>query len=333
METIDRYLRSIQFWLPASQKDDIIAELSEDIHSEVDEKERELGRSLGPAELRALLKRRGSPLLVAERYLPKRYLIGPTLFPVYWTLLRSFVLYFLMPWAMLWLCFTAVLPSYYAQHPSLAFFQTIAPMWTLGLNVIVGMTFAFALVERFAVQGDEGMRPGKMRAARDPNRVPRSNSIGEMVWNGFILLWWSDALRPPAAPDVTIKSSPAIAQYFYWPVLFFLMATVLVAAANFVWPVWTRRRAAIRLAVDIAGLGIAMAMLVMWAQGGVFIDLHASHASAARLASIREWVSASCVILLLLMGVSFVVRAFQDLRRTLGKAPSVNCAVRALAGE
>jgi hypothetical protein len=335
MELIDRYLRSIQFWLPADQKQDIIAELSEDIRSEVEEKEAELGHRLSDDELCALLKRRGNPLVVAERYLPKRYLIGPLLFPVYSMLVRSLVFYFLLPWAIFWLCFTAAMPSFYAEHPGFALFQTLAPMWGFGLNVIAGMTIVFAIVERVIARTEFGENP-RARAVvktRDMNRISRSTSIAEVVWNGFVLLWWSDALRPPTSPNMSIKTSAAIAQYFYWPVLFLLMATVIVAAANLVWPVWTKSRAAVRLVVDAAGLAIIIAMLAMWAGGGTFVDLHSAQLPPAAIANAQQWISVSCVITLLAVAASFAARSAQDMRRALGKEPSHNRAVKLLVGE
>ena len=76
MELLDRYLRSLQFWLPGDQRHDIIAEITEDIRSQVEEKQATLGRELNADEMRALLKGRGSPVRVAESYLPQRYLIG-----------------------------------------------------------------------------------------------------------------------------------------------------------------------------------------------------------------------------------------------------------------
>src|SRR5258708_33102104 len=83
MELLDRYLQAIEFWLPKRQRQDIIAELSEDLRSQIEEKETELGRKLEDAEVEAILKRCGSPLAVASRYRPHQYLIGPTLFPIY----------------------------------------------------------------------------------------------------------------------------------------------------------------------------------------------------------------------------------------------------------
>src|SRR5260370_32357604 len=82
MELLDRYLQAVKFWLPKAQKQDIIAELSEDIRSQIEEKENELGRKLNEAEVEAILIQRGSPIVVANRYLPHRHCIGPFLFPV-----------------------------------------------------------------------------------------------------------------------------------------------------------------------------------------------------------------------------------------------------------
>ena len=46
MDLIERYLQAVQFWLPKEQKDDIIAELSEDLHAQIEESESALGRTL-----------------------------------------------------------------------------------------------------------------------------------------------------------------------------------------------------------------------------------------------------------------------------------------------
>src|ERR1700737_5663228 len=102
MELLDRYLQAVKFWLPREQQDDIIAELSADIHSEMEEQEAERGRKLTPAEMEAILRRRGRPLLVANRYLPQEHLIGPVLFPIYWFVVKVVALGYLAPWLLVW---------------------------------------------------------------------------------------------------------------------------------------------------------------------------------------------------------------------------------------
>src|SRR5262249_2204644 len=83
MDLFHRYFHAVNIRLPKAQKQDIIAELSEDIRSQIDEKEAALGRKLTETEVEAILKQLGRPVMVANRYLPQQYLIGPLLFPVY----------------------------------------------------------------------------------------------------------------------------------------------------------------------------------------------------------------------------------------------------------
>src|SRR5215475_15228174 len=97
MELLDRYLQAVRFWLPKAQQDDIIAELSEDLQSQIDDKEEELGRCLDKEEVSAILKRCGSPILVASRYRPQTYLIGPALFPIYAFVLKMVLLFIMVP--------------------------------------------------------------------------------------------------------------------------------------------------------------------------------------------------------------------------------------------
>jgi hypothetical protein len=46
MDWLERYLHAVKLWLPRAQQDDIVAALSEDIRSEVEEREKALGRTL-----------------------------------------------------------------------------------------------------------------------------------------------------------------------------------------------------------------------------------------------------------------------------------------------
>ena len=89
-ELLDRYLKNVAKALPEAQREDILQELREDIRSEVEDKERELGRALSEAEQMAVLKQRGNPFALAARYRQDdrsvafgKRLIGPVLFPFY----------------------------------------------------------------------------------------------------------------------------------------------------------------------------------------------------------------------------------------------------------
>jgi hypothetical protein len=59
MDLLNRYLQAVKFWLPRAQQEDIIAELREDIRSEIEERENQLGRSLNDFERKPSLSNEG----------------------------------------------------------------------------------------------------------------------------------------------------------------------------------------------------------------------------------------------------------------------------------
>src|ERR1700722_15566451 len=90
MQLLDRYLNAVKPMLPKAQQADILQELQANILSEMDDHEAELGRPLTEDEQIVILKKKGSPPLVASRYLQDqrsftfgRVIIGPTVFPMY----------------------------------------------------------------------------------------------------------------------------------------------------------------------------------------------------------------------------------------------------------
>jgi len=90
MDLVDRYVKAVAKALPEKQREDISNELTEDIRSEIEDRERELGRELTEAEQEVLLKQRGNPLVLAARYRQDhrsvafgRQIIGPVLYPFY----------------------------------------------------------------------------------------------------------------------------------------------------------------------------------------------------------------------------------------------------------
>jgi len=97
MELIERYLQAVKFALPRAQQDDIVKELRDSILSQVEDKEASLGRALTTDEQVDLLKKLGRPSDLAARYRKQQYLIGATMFPIYWKVLKlSLILAFVV---------------------------------------------------------------------------------------------------------------------------------------------------------------------------------------------------------------------------------------------
>jgi hypothetical protein len=140
MELIDRYLQAVKLWLPTRQKQDIVAELRDDLQSQVEEREAELGRPLAETELADLLERCGKPMAVAGRYLPQKPLIGPALYPVYLMALKVAVLLYLVPWAAGWIAFAIFVPSFRESTPGLTLLKGWATFWEIGLFAFGAIT-------------------------------------------------------------------------------------------------------------------------------------------------------------------------------------------------
>jgi hypothetical protein len=91
MELLERYLQAVGQYLPTKSKMDTLAELRANLLAQMEGREEELGRPLTQGEVADVLEKHGRPMLVAARYLPQQYLIGPAWFPIYWfTLKKSF---------------------------------------------------------------------------------------------------------------------------------------------------------------------------------------------------------------------------------------------------
>ena len=81
MNLLDRYLLAVKKYLPWKRQDDILAELRRTSNrSWRRRKAIWVGPSL-PTEMQDWVKHLGQPMVMAARYQPQRYLIGPTIFP------------------------------------------------------------------------------------------------------------------------------------------------------------------------------------------------------------------------------------------------------------
>ena len=261
MKLIERYLQAVRFWLPERQKQDIIAELSEDIHAQVEEQEVELNRPLNETELAAILKQRGAPVLVANRYLPQECLIGPLLFPIYRFVLKMVVLFYLVPWVLVWIglsVFGPIDPAGQAGHSWSAHLGAFwGSFWLTTFMTLGAVTLVFAVLERVNTKTCflEKWDPRKLPPVRDPNRIARSASSIELVANLVFAAWWITCMSSPIVlrhPELQISLSP-LWPYFYWGFLLLALGNTVFAGVNLMRPYSTTLRATLRLLSDCAG--------------------------------------------------------------------------------
>src|SRR5450432_353116 len=261
MELLERYLQAVKFWLPNEQKQDIIAELSEDLRSQIEDRETELGRNLNEAEIEAILKERGRPLLVANRYQPQQYLIGPVLFPIYRFVLKIVALCYLLPWVIVWLCLLAFSPSYRVSHGNWAMSAMAgwSSLWVLAVSAFGIVTLVFTVLEHAQAKSRflENWNPRRLPPLRDPNQIKRSASIGELAGN-FALIWWISYLSSPLLvnrPEIRVTLSHSWT-YLFRSLLLLAICNMALAGWNLMRPYWTGLRATLRLVTD--GIGWAL---------------------------------------------------------------------------
>ena len=271
MDLLERYLQAVKFWLPGKQKHDILAELSEDIRSEIEDKEAELGRPVGSADLEAILTRWGHPMMVAERYLPQRSLIGPVLLPAYTLVLKLAAFFYVVPRTLVWIGFVIAKPGF--RTPD-AIAHQLMGIWLTALHLVVAITAIFAVMEwrqRHSRAWETWTASQLVEHERDPNEIPRSQSIAELVGGLIGAWWWLTLVGSPSnyrLEDTFQITLWPLYSWAYWPILVFLLAGVVLASVNLFRPSWTRERAGARLAIDALGLVLAAVIAL-----GPFVDV------------------------------------------------------------
>jgi hypothetical protein len=244
MELLDRYLHAVKFWLPKAQQDDIIKELSDNILSQMEDKESELGRPLNEAEQSAILRQHGHPMLAASRYWPRQHLIGPVVFPIYWFVLKIAVA------IAVGVSFLSCLSVLAGGNPAQEVAQVLLRVPGVALSTFAWITAVFAVL-------DYGQSKLKRLDKWDPSSLPRidkqkppkaqAKPVAELIASSVFVLWWLLVPRFPflifGPGKAFLKLSPGVLALhttilllLLVPVLFQLVI-VLRPSANWLRPV------------------------------------------------------------------------------------------------
>jgi hypothetical protein len=320
MEFLDRYLQAVRFWLPRKQQDDIIAELGDDLRSQIEEREASLGRRLNEDELVALLRQAGHPIRVAGRYLPQQSLIGPTLFPLYQFVLKAVTFGYLAPWILVWAGMMVFMPSYRASHSGMALLGTWANFWSLAFMLFGAITVVFAVLERFQARiiWLNTWDPRKLpRVARRKDRVSLVESVFGLAFSILFIVWWLSLSRyghvifGPVAGFFSLN--PAL-RAWYLPVLVPTSIVMVQQCVNLLRPQWTWLRAAALLLSDCVALLIfaSVARIHPYLIPAENANLDAQHIKAlVILNQVLSW-----TILWVIAGIciALIVHAYQTVR-------------------
>ena len=198
MELLDRYLQAVKKHLPLRRQDDILAELRANMESQLEDKESEIGRPLTIGEAEDWLRQMGSPVLVASHYQTHQYLIGPTIFPVYWYVMRTAILWASILYTVV---MAVVIPLTTPNGASVM--EALLRLPGVLITVAAWITAVFAAIEFAATHYPEkcpsianpmaSWSPAKLPPLEKEDGIRRPRNFGTAVAEvvfGFLFLVW-----------------------------------------------------------------------------------------------------------------------------------------------
>jgi hypothetical protein len=251
VEILNSYLRAVKRYLPRAQSNDIIKELSEDLRSQLDEKQAALGRPLNDAELIAFFKEHGDPMTVARRYRQDHpslslgwELIGPELFPMDRILLSLNLI----------LTVAAVTAVSLFIHEPITADSFIIPV--LAQIICLTVVFSFLNLIRRKVPQPWYYPPAELAPMLPINR---GYSFGGLIMGAVIAAWW---LAVPHFPRLILGPGAAYLKLaptwhrFYVPMLLLLLASISQRVMSLFRPTWTWVLPVMRLLINAAAVPI-----------------------------------------------------------------------------
>jgi len=256
MELLESYLKAVRRYLPRRQRDDIIAELSDELRQQLEARRSELGHPLSDKEQMTILKEYGDPMIVARRYRQNDRsltigweLIGPELFPMYLIILGLNLTCALG-------CSIGLL--LYLHQPIEA-----GAIFRIGLLQVAIVTLTFTILNLVRRKYPQPWYYPPAELATMIPIAPWYSISGLSVWALFSL-WWT---LVPFFPTLMLGSAAKVVELapswhrFYLPVLGLLVLGMAQRAVNLARPTWSGLLPASRLLVNAVALGLQYPMI------------------------------------------------------------------------
>ena len=304
MTVVDRYLMAVRVFLPKSAQRDVIAELSEDLRSRVDDRESALGRPLTEAEQEAMVAELGHPALLAGRYGPRRHLIGPEIFPFYWLVLRLAVGVGVAVQAAV----TIAMLAGGKVSEALRQATVVLPLMVWVQFGII--TLVFAALDAYGVQS----RIGRRWSTRTlPTMDRQVQPLVHIVVTALYAGWWVAALRQPVlifGPASAVVRLAPIWHSLAVPMVLLAMSSIGLQALDLMRPEWLRFRSLVRVIVT----GLSLAFLYVLLGAGEWLVFTDAARPSAGLQRVIEVVNQSIPWVLTLVAVAHVGAMLPRLR-------------------
>jgi hypothetical protein len=257
MELLERYLQAVRTYLPMSQQEDILQELRENLRGQIEDRESALGRPLNEDELAEILKKHGHPLLVATRYRQSRHLIGSTLFPFYWLVMKIILAIVGFGYAVSVLVMIAQGKLFFEVLGALLnYVGAVLPTFAIVTIVFAVLDIGnskFRLLERATKATNENFNPRMLPMLRSASDLPDAKPISrfktafELFFSAAFLLWWVRvnpirklalfvALGPVGLADKIPFQLGPVWNIIYWPVISLSLVAIVQQIVTLIYP-------------------------------------------------------------------------------------------------
>lgn len=256
MDLIDRYLAAIARRLPADKADDIVAEIRDDLLTRIEAREDKAGRPLDKSEVSDLIKEMGHPLLVASRYRPQQYLVGPDAFPFFVATLRIVAMFLAVAFAV-----TAASRVVFGHADvARAVAQALGDLVNSAITGLGIVTVIFFVLERTGFPADHvaKWRPQELPEVKDKQPSVWGSAF-EVAVGVYFILWWCGLVPFPGyysnVKGLTLTPDPIWAA-LWWPVLALMVARLICNVVQWLRPRWKMVRGVLSVATAAGGLAL-----------------------------------------------------------------------------
>ncbi len=257
MEMIERYLDSLETYLPDEMKQDVRDELKASLMGQVEDSQEALGRDLTLDETETLLRKLGHPMQVASAYLPKQQLIGREFFPAYKKAMEI---------ALALVVVVTVLFSVIGalSNGSLigAAIRIFANIVDNGLYAFAIVTLVFYLMEYYDADLNKiyAWSPRDLKSNRKRLGLSRLEIGFELVATILFVAFWNNIIALPSqslagGESISISLSPEW-QAVFWSVNVVLGLSIALGIYNFVLASWNRFSILVGIVLSLAALVI-----------------------------------------------------------------------------
>jgi hypothetical protein len=303
--------------------------------TQAEDKEAEFGRPITRSEEADLLRAFGHPLLVAARYGPGQYLVGPELYPLYIFALKVLMAIVAGSAVIAGAVRAVVEPG----EPGPAITAALHVFWSGAVINVAVLTAIAAVIQHYDLRLKflSSWNPEDLPRPHDRPAVRRQtvfDHVAGIVVQTLFALWWTQVLPvwlpyityiPLAAGQRLDLSRAPIWETLFWPVLALALLSIAVHVLKLVGKADRPLVLILDLAGDLAGVVVASVAL----RAGHWVDVSGSGLPADTLAKIDFGVNiglqvalAIVVIVAGCLAAYHVWRLYEHSRRSVQRAVS-----------